>query len=94
MYTVGVGQRGAVPVVHGQPVRLDEASLREIAATTGATYFYAEESGKLQQIYADLGAQIGWGEERTEITALFSALGTLLVLGGGLLSLRWFQRLP
>jgi Ca-activated chloride channel family protein len=94
VYTVGVGQRGAVPVVHGQAVRLDEASLREIATTTGATYFYAEESGKLQQIYADLGAQIGWNEERTEITALVSALGTLLVLGGGLLSLRWFQRLP
>jgi Ca-activated chloride channel family protein len=94
VYTVGVGQRGAVPVVHGQAVRLDETALRQIATTTGASYFYAEESGKLQQIYADLGVQIGWGEERTEITALVSALGTLLVLGGGLLSLRWFQRLP
>jgi Ca-activated chloride channel family protein len=94
VYTVGIGQRGAIPVVQGQPVRLDESTLRQIASTTGATYFYAEESGKLQQIYADLGARIGWGEERTEITALVSALGTLLVLGAGLLSLRWFQRLP
>jgi Ca-activated chloride channel homolog len=94
VYTVGIGQRGAIPVVQGQPVSLDESTLREIASTTGATYFYAEETGKLQQIYADLGARIGWGEERTEVTALVSALGTLLVLGGGLLSLRWFQRLP
>jgi len=94
VYTVGVGQRGAQPVVLGQQVQLDEATLQDVAAKTGGQYFYAEESGKLQQIYAGLGSALGWSEERTEITALVSGLGTLLLLGAGLLSVRWFQRLP
>ena len=81
-------------MVLGQQVQLDEATLQDVAAKTGGQYFYAEESGKLQQIYASLGSTLGWGEERTEITALISGLGTLLVLGAGLLSVRWFQRLP
>ena len=94
VYTVGVGQRGAQPVVLGQQVQLDEATLQDVAAKTGGQYFYAEEAGKLQQIYAGLGSALGWSEERTEITALVSGLGTLLLLGAGLLSVRWFQRLP
>jgi hypothetical protein len=31
-------------------------------------------------------------EERVELTALLSALAMLLLLGGGALGLRWFQR--
>jgi Ca-activated chloride channel family protein len=94
VYTVGVGQRGAQPIVQGQLVQLDEAALQQMASQTDGKYFYAEESGTLQQIYTDLSSTIGWTQERTEITALVSALGTLLVLSAGMLSLRWFNRLP
>jgi Ca-activated chloride channel family protein len=95
VYTVGIGQRGATPMVNGRlPVRLDEATLQSIAQETGGAYFYAAESNTLTEIYAELGSQVSWVEERTEVTALVSALGTILMLVGGLLSLRWFQQLP
>lgn len=95
VHTVGVGQRGAAPVIgRGQAVRLDEATLRAVAETTGGTYFYAAESGELQRIYSDLGSQVSWVEERTEVTSLVSALGTILMVVGGLFGLRWFAQLP
>lgn len=95
VYTVGVGQRGAVPLINGQlPVRLDEATLQNIAEQTGGSYFYAAESDQLERIYAELGSQVSWIEERTEVTAIFSAAGALLLVLGGLLSLRWLQQLP
>jgi|GEM_PF-6780558 len=39
-------------------------------------------------------SQISWVEEQAEVTALASGLGTLFMLVGGLLNLRWFQQLP
>jgi Ca-activated chloride channel homolog len=92
VYTVGVGQRDAQVFVNGQPVQLDEETLRAVAAATGGDYFYAAESNQLAQVYADLGAQLRWVAEPTEITAPVAALGTLLLLAGGLLSLRWFHQ--
>lgn len=96
VHTVGIGVRGSAPRVSGgrQRVGLDEATLQRVAETTGGQYFYAAEAGQLERIYADLGSRVSWVEERTEVTALVSGLGALLLLGGGLLSLRWFQRLP
>ena len=95
VHTVGIGERGAAPVVgRGQRVGLDEQTLQEISETTGGRYFYAGETSELEEIYSDLGSQVSWVEERTEITALASALGTLLLIGGGLLSLRWLQHIP
>lgn len=95
VYTVGIGQRGAAPILRGgQRVELDETTLQRIAQVTGAEYFYAAESNQLEKIYADLGSMVSWVEEKTEVTALFTALGSALLILGGLLSLLWFARLP
>ena len=96
VHTVGIGQRGAMPRVNGGrvPVGLDETTLQDIAEVTGGQYFYAAETSQLEQVYRDLGSRVSWVEERTEITALVSGLAALLLLTGGLLSLRWFQHLP
>ncbi len=95
VHTVGIGQRGASTQLNGRTrVGLDEQTLQAIAGETGGQYFYAAERAELERIYADLGAQTRWVEERTEVTALVSALGTLLLLVGGLLGLRWFGRFP
>jgi Ca-activated chloride channel family protein len=92
---IGVGQRGAAPMIaNNQVVGLDEATLRSIAEQTGGQYFYAAETSELEQIYANLGTEVSWTLERTEITALVGALGTLFLLAGGMLGLRWFQQLP
>jgi Ca-activated chloride channel family protein len=93
--TVGIGQRGAAPVLRGrQTVGLDEAALQQIATTTGGRYFYAGESSELRAIYAGLGSQVAWVQERTEVTALFAGVGAALMLAGGLLGLRWLAQLP
>lgn len=92
--TVGIGQRGRTVYVGDQPVRLDEATLQAMAETTGGSYFYAAESNDLARIYADLGSQVSWTEERTEITALVGGAAAIVLLLGGLLSLRWFQQFP
>jgi Ca-activated chloride channel family protein len=95
VHTVGIGERGARPVIGGrQPVQLDEETLRVVARETGGSYFYAAEAADLEQIYGELGSQVHWVEERTEVTALVSALGGVLLTLGGLLGLLWFGQLP
>jgi Ca-activated chloride channel homolog len=95
VHTVGIGQRGAAPMLGGgQRAELDEATLLAIARQTGGQYFYAAQAGQLEQIYGDLSSQVSWVEERTEITALVGAFATVLLLVGGVLSLRWFQQFP
>jgi Ca-activated chloride channel homolog len=96
VYTVGIGQRGAAPSIPGARgvQRLDERTLQSIAEQTSGQYYYAAETKQLQEVYKNLSAQVSWVEERTEITAFFSALGVILLLVGGGLSLRWFGQVP
>jgi Ca-activated chloride channel family protein len=95
VHTVGIGQRGAAPVIgNNQTARLDEATLRQIATTTGGQYHYAGESAELRDVYADLSSEVAWVEEKTEVTALLAGAGAALMAAAGLLSLRWFAQVP
>ena len=95
METVGIGQRGQTTVVRGRPVDgVDETTLKSIADATGGHYFYAAEAGRLQGIYGALGSRIGWRTETVDLTMPAVAIGTLVLLAAGLLSLRWFRLLP
>jgi Ca-activated chloride channel family protein len=61
IYGIGVGTEGVAPVPVGrdvfglkfenQPVKIDEALLRQIAALTGGRYFRARDGAALGQIY-------------------------------------------
>lgn len=61
IYTIGVGSEGmaAVPVgrslfglrYENRPVKIDEALLTEIAASTGGRYFRAKDADALERIY-------------------------------------------
>ncbi len=74
VYTIGAGTRGLAPYpsrdfcgnVDYQPVQvdIDEATLTEIAETTGGQYFRATDTASLQQIYESIDAL-----ERTEFEA-------------------------
>jgi Ca-activated chloride channel homolog len=93
--TVGIGQRGVTTVLNRQVrVGLDEATLQNIAETTGGQYFYAGDATQLQQVYSKLGSMIEWVPEPTEITALVTGLGAALLTVAGLFSMGWFGRLP
>jgi Ca-activated chloride channel homolog len=73
-------------------VRLDEASLKEIANITRGQYFYAGSAKDLKKVYDSLNSRILLEKKNTEITALFTAAAALIALASGLLSLLWFHR--
>lgn len=64
IYGIGVGTEGVAPVPVGrdvfglrfenQPVKIDEALLRQIASLTGGRYFRARDGAALGQIYAQI----------------------------------------
>ncbi|MEQ1693346.1 MAG: VWA domain-containing protein [Gemmatimonas sp.] len=66
IYSIGVGSEGmaAVPVgrslfglrYENRPVKIDEALLTEVAATTGGRYFRAKDAEALQNIYEQIDA--------------------------------------
>jgi Ca-activated chloride channel family protein len=81
-------------IVTMRPVPPDELTLAQIANTTNGRFFRAPSSQDLQAVYDELGSRIGFEREQRDITAWFAAAGAVLLLAGGLLALRWFNRLP
>lgn len=95
VYTVGVGTvDGEVIGFEGwsMRVRLDEATLKEIAHKTEAEYFYAGTAQNLKTVYQSLSNRLTMEKQETEVTALFALLGAALSLLAGMLSLLWFNR--
>lgn len=96
VYTIGVGTEGEAPIPTGRsatgfryevlPVEIDEALLKEIAATTGGRYFRATDSESLARIFRQID-----GLEKTpvqvtrylhyeELTKPLAITGLLLLL--------------
>lgn len=93
--TIGIGQRNQTTMVHGIAVDgVDEQALQQISSATGGRYYYAADEGQLSQIYSDIGSRIGWVVTKLDLTVPILALGTMILVAGGLFSLRWFRLLP
>ena len=93
VFTVAVGtQTGLGP--DGRPAPPDEATLRQVAETTGGEFFTAPTSDDLQAVYANLGSKVSTEEQLRELTAYTLGGALVLFLLGGALSLVWFNRLP
>jgi len=73
-------------------VRLDEATLKNIATLTQGEYFYAGTAEDLKKVYQSLSSKLVVEKKETEITALFAGAGALLALLGAGLSVWWFGR--
>ena len=64
IYTIGVGTNGTAPYPFpmgngtvqyiNQPVKIDEKTLTQIAATTEGNYFRATSNSKLKEVYAEI----------------------------------------
>lgn len=63
VYTIGVGTQGEAPYpiptafdvqYQNIPVEIDEAVLKQIAATTGGQYFRATDNASLKEIYSEI----------------------------------------
>jgi len=110
VYTIGMGRPGQVPVpvkdVFGrekvvyQESALDEATLQEIAATTGGRYYRAEDTAGLKQIYDEIDSleksqvEVEHFDRYRELMGwlLLPALG--LVAGEMVLRKTLFRKLP
>ena len=97
VYTVGLGSpQGTMLHVNGFTVhtQLDEATLQQVAKTTGGEYYNAATAQDLTAIYANLDPQLIVKPEKVEVTSIFAGISAVLLLLGGLLSLLWFSRMP
>jgi Ca-activated chloride channel family protein len=74
-------------------VRLDEASLKQIANVTQGEYFYAGTANDLKKVYESLSSKLVFEERQSEITALFAAAAALLAVMAAALSMLWFGRI-
>jgi len=95
VYTVGVGTpEGTFLNLGGRMiwVRLDEETLREIAAITDGTYFHASSAYELRRVYRQLGRTIGWERKPTEVTSLVAAAAAVLLVSSLAVSMLWVHR--
>ena len=87
--TIGIGSRNQTVLVQGIAVDgVDEQALQSIASSTGGHYYFAADEGQLNKIYSDLGSHIGWVTSKVDLTIPVLGLGTLILVVGGLFSLR------
>lgn len=95
VYTIGFGTKEGAPVEFGDwsiYMRLDEETLKGVAAITAAEYFHAGNGADLRKVYEKLTSKFTLERKETEISALLSALAALFIFGAAVLSLRWFHR--
>lgn len=97
VFTVGIGTpEGTTLTTDGFSlrVRLDEDQLKKIATTTNGEYFRATSATDLGKIYKYIGAKMAMEKSHmTEVTSLFIAIGALLAMLSGLLSMSWYNRI-
>jgi Ca-activated chloride channel family protein len=96
VYTVGVGTvNGETIGFEGwsMRVRLDEESLKAIAAKTQAEYFYAGTAQDLKKVYTSLSSKLTMQKKDTEISGLLALVGAALALLSASLSMLWFNRI-
>jgi Ca-activated chloride channel homolog len=72
----------------------NEQMLRAIADATGGEYASAPSAAELAATYEDLGSSIGFVEDQLEVTAAFAGAALVLLAAAGVLSTRWFRRVP
>ena len=96
VYTVGVGTVDGETIGFegwSMRVRLDEATLKQVALATQAEYFYAGSAETLKQVYEKLSTRLTVEKKETEISGLLALLAAVLAIGAAALSLAWFNRI-
>jgi Ca-activated chloride channel family protein len=96
VYTVGVGTvEGETIGFDGwsMRVRLDEDTLKAIANSTQAEYFYAGNADRLKNVYETLRSRLAVEKKETEISALLALAAAVLAIAAAGLSLLWFNRI-
>jgi Ca-activated chloride channel homolog len=95
--TVAIGSAaGSDLVLDGFTVhtQLNQPLLNQLAAATGGDSYHATDTAGLLAVYSTLDTKLVASPEAIELTGLVAGAGVLLLVIGGLLSLRWLGRLP
>ena len=96
VYSVGLGTKeGEVTGYEGMSfyMRLDEPSLKAVAQTTQAEYFYAGNAETLKKVYEKLSSRMVVEKKEIEISGLLALVGAVLSISAAVLSLLWFNRI-
>ena len=96
VYTVGVGTVDGETIGFAgwsMRVRLDEKTLKAIANSTQAEYFYAGTADNLKKVYETLSSRLTVEKKETEISALLALVAAVLAIVSAGLSLLWFNRI-
>jgi Ca-activated chloride channel family protein len=97
VFTIGLGTaEGTILRIGGRGIRtrLDEDTLKRVAALTDAEYYNAQNEAELKSVYENLTTELVLRKEKAEVSALFAAGAALLTVLAAGLSLRWFGRIP
>ena len=73
-------------------LQLDEATLREVARSTGGEYHHAGSAEVLRSVYQKLGSRAQMQTRDTELTALLAMVAAMLIVVGAAVSVLWFGR--
>ena len=95
IYTVGIGTVDGETIGFegwSMRVKLDEETLKAIAAKTNAEYFYAGTAENLKKVYNTLSSRLTVEKKETEISALLALAAAALSLLSAGLSVLWFNR--
>ena len=96
IYTVGIGTVDGETIGFegwSMRVRLDEETLKAIAAKTQAEYYYAGTAADLKKVYETLSSRLTVEKKETEISALLALAAAVLTLLSASLSMLWFNRI-
>ena len=72
----------------GQALIADEGALKTVAQITGGEYFSAASSDQLNKVLDSVRSRLGTVKQEVDISAGFAVLGSLLLLGAALVTLR------
>ncbi|MDO9404768.1 MAG: VWA domain-containing protein [Polaromonas sp.] len=96
VYTVGIGTVDGETIGFegwSMRVRLDEETLKGIARSTQAEYYYAGNAADLKKVYETLSSRLAVVKKETEISGLVALVAAALALLSAGLSLAWFNRI-
>ncbi|HKY10271.1 MAG TPA: VWA domain-containing protein [Candidatus Binatia bacterium] len=95
IFTVGFGTKSGETIGFegwSMRVRLDEETLKTIAAITRGEYFYAGTATDLKKVYQSLNSRFLLEKKEMEVSSLFTAVAVAAALVSALLSRLWFNR--
>ncbi len=96
VYSVGLGTvEGEVVGFEGMSIymRLDEPSLKAVALTTKAEYFYAGTAETLKKVYEKLSSRMIVQKKEIEVSSLLAMAAAVMAITSAALSVLWFNRI-